>query len=310
MHLPRLFSISGLLLSLALPNIYPRSTAQNFSTSYMADSSNCRMTSVQRVVALTSLAADIVFRLDASKLVGRPGTRLLNENEKLAQVPTVSQGQMPPDIKKITSLKPDIVIGVQGFHSPIAKQLEQQGICVWLSNVDSWAHLEQYTNVLAEYVNADPQPLLKQYKTILGQKLTSSPTTLVLVARDPILAPNKNSWAGDILEQLNVNSLTSQMQNPSPRKGFTSLSDEEILQADPDVLVVIDTETDKLLEYYKSQPFWNKLRAVQNNQVYAFDYYGFIIPGSIEAISQTVSKLKQTLTTTTEKHLTQKEVGL
>ena len=209
MHLGMLFSISVPLLGLALAGIYPNHTPQNFSTLYMTDSNNCR-TSAQRVIALTSLAADIVFRLDASKLVGRPGSRLLNQDEKLAQIPTVSQGQTPPDATKIIALKPDIVFGAPGIHSPIAQQLERQGICVWLSNVDSWASLEKYTNILAELVNADPQPLLAHYKSILGQKLTTSQITLVLVARDPILAPNKNSWAGDIFEQLNANSLTSQ----------------------------------------------------------------------------------------------------
>lgn len=309
MYFGRVFSISGLLLGLALPGLNLNFTSQKFSPLYMTNSNNCKA-SAQRVVALTSLAADIVFRLDANKLVGRPGSRLLNQDEKLAQIPTVNQGQMPPDITKIISLKPDLVVGVPGIHSPIAKQLEQQGICVSLSKVDSWENLEKYTKVLAELVNAEPQLLLTHYKTILGQKLTNSPKTLVLVARDPILAPNKNSWAGDVLDQLNINSLTSQMPNSSPRKGFSSLNEGEIIQSDPDVIIVIDTEIDKLLEYYKSQPFWNQLRAVQNNQVYVFDYYGFIIPGSIEAIEQTVTKLKHTLLSTTDKPRTYQKSGL
>jgi iron complex transport system substrate-binding protein len=35
---------------------------------------------ISRVVALTSLSADIVHRLDKTKLVGIPGSRLLREN--------------------------------------------------------------------------------------------------------------------------------------------------------------------------------------------------------------------------------------
>lgn len=42
---------------------------------------------IQRVVALNSLAADIVFRLDETKLVGRPGSRLLEQNQELSKVP-------------------------------------------------------------------------------------------------------------------------------------------------------------------------------------------------------------------------------
>ncbi len=67
--------------------------------------------------------------------------------------------------------------------------------------------------------------------------------------------------------------------------GVTSLNEEEIIQFYPDVIIVIDTEIDHLLECYKSQQFCHQLKAVQNHQVYVFDYYGFIIPRSIEAIA-------------------------
>lgn len=83
--------------------------------------------------------------------------------------------------------------------------------------------------------------------------------------------------------------------NSSPRKGFASLSAEQIIEADPEVLIVIDTPADNLLEYYKSQPFWNQLKSVKNNRVHVFDYYGFVIPGSVAAIEETISKLKRIL---------------
>lgn len=248
----------------------------------------------ERVVALNSLAADIVFKLDETKLVGRPGTRLLNENENFNRIPTISQEQRLPDVEKITALKPDLVVGSTGFHNGIAQKLEQQGIYTLLTHTDSWSHLESLTKTLANLIKAEPKPLLQTYRSILGSKLTDTPTTLVLVARDPILAPNKDSWAGDLLHQIGINSLTYELLNSSPRKGFASLSPEQIMLADPEILIVIDTEVDRLLAYYKSQQFWNHLKAVKNNKVYAFDYYGLVIPGSIAAIEQTVSKLKLT----------------
>lgn len=247
---------------------------------------------VQRFVALNSLTADIVFRLDETKLVGRPGTRLLNQNEKLSQIPSVSEGQMLPDVEKILALKPDLVVGSTGFHNPVAQKLEQQGIHTVLTNVDSWFDLKSLTETLANFIAADPKQLLELYQDILGDKLKNSYTTLVLVARDPILAPNKHSWAGDLLTQLSIDNLTGESPNSSPRKGFTSISNEQIITADPKTLIVISTESDRLLEYYKSQPFWNQLQAVKNNKVYAFDSYGLIVPGSIAAIEDTINNLK------------------
>jgi iron complex transport system substrate-binding protein len=285
-----------LILATALAAFCGRAQA-----STIANSQSKTNMPIQRVVALNSLAADIVFRLDETKLAGRPGSRLLEQNKKLSKIPSVSQGQMLPDIEKVIALKPELVVGSTGIHNQIAQKLEQQGIHTLLTHTDSWSHLESLTDTLANFIKADPKPLLRTYQSMLDSKLTNSPRTLVLVARDPILAPNKNSWAGDLLHQININNLTSEFQNSGPRKGFASLSAEQIIAADPEVLIVIDTEVDRLLEYYKSQPFWNQLQAVKNNKVYTFDYYGLIIPGSITAIEETIGKLKLTVNNSTSK---------
>lgn len=246
----------------------------------------------KRVVSLNSLGADIVFKLDQTKLVGRPGTQLLEGDDKLSQVPTISQGQMLPELEKITSLNPDLVICSVGFHSGLAKKLEQQGIHVLLTHTDSWLDLKSLTETLAGFIEANPEQLLNKYESMLGSKLTDTPTTLVLVAKDPILAPNKGSWASDMLYQLGINSPTYELQSSSSRRGFALLSPEQIKTEDPEVLIVISTESEPLIEYYNSQPFWNDLKAERNNRVYLFDYYGLIIPGSIKAIEETINKLK------------------
>jgi iron complex transport system substrate-binding protein len=75
-------------------------------------------------------------------------------------------------------------------------------------------------------------------------------------------------------------------------QGYVSLSPEKILAANPDVLIVVETG-DKILEQFQSKPFWNQLKAVQNQRVYVFDYYGLVNPGSIDAIEKAASQLKQ-----------------
>ncbi|MFN5139673.1 MAG: ABC transporter substrate-binding protein, partial [Pseudanabaena sp.] len=71
---------------------------------------------VSKVVALTSLSADIIYRLDKTKLVGIPGSRLLRENAEISKITQISEGQTPPNLEKIIALKPDLVIGATGFH--------------------------------------------------------------------------------------------------------------------------------------------------------------------------------------------------
>ena len=248
--------------------------------------------SVERVIALNSLSADLIQRLDETKLVGIPGSSLVNKNEQLKDLPQVTQGRMPPNLEKILTLKPDLVIGSTGFHDQAAKKLEELGIKTKLYDVDSWEDLTTITEELAQAINADPEPLLAKYQSLLSQKSKNSPSTLVLVSRQPILSPNKNSWSGDMLSQFNITNLVADLQGDSVMQGYISLSAEKILQSDPEIILVVETGNNTI-DTFKSQPFWNQLKAVKNNQVYVFEYYGLVNPGSVDAIEKASLKLQK-----------------
>jgi iron complex transport system substrate-binding protein len=115
---------------------------------------------------------------------------------------------------------------------------------------------------------------------------------LVLVSRQPILAPNKESWAGDIVSRFGAKNVAAELQGNSPIGGYVTLSAEKVLEANPDVLIVVNAEP-TLLDSLKKEPFWQKLKATQNNQVYVFDYYGMVNPGSIAAIEKSAQELKK-----------------
>jgi iron complex transport system substrate-binding protein len=69
---------------------------------------------------------------------------------------------------------------------------------------------------------------------------------------------------------------------------------EKILQVNPDVLLVVNTEQTNA-EQFKSEPFWNKLKATQNKQVYVFDYYGLVNPGSLDKVEEACTRLREVL---------------
>lgn len=253
--------------------------------------------STQRVVALSSLATDIIYNLDQTKLVGITGSKLFNDDPRFNNIPRVSEGQSPPNLEKIVALKPDLVIGAEGFSTQPLQRLQQLGISTLLTKVNTWESLEELTQNLAQLINADPQPLLNRYKNFLPANLTQSPSTLVLVSRQPILAPNKNSWAGDLLAKFNVKNLAADIQGQSPVGGYVTLSPEKVLEANPEVIIVVNppqggSET-AVLDSFKQEPFWQQLQATQNNRVYIFDYYGLVNPGSINAIEKACQQLKQ-----------------
>lgn len=255
--------------------------------------------SAQRIVALTSLTADIIYQLDSTKLVGITGGSLLNKDPRFQDLQRVAQGQTPADLEKIVALKPDLVIGAQGFSDQTLQQLEKLGIKTFSTRVNSWESLKELTKTLAGFVGADPTPLLNRYQGFLPKGTNNSNSTLVLVSRQPILTPNKNSWAGDLLRQFGVNNLAADLQGTSPIGGYITLSAEKILAANPEVIILISPpqggSQTALLDAFKQESFWQKLSAAKNNQVYVFDYYGLVNAGSIDAIEKASQQLAQVL---------------
>lgn len=274
-------------------NISSTTSIVNASSLATGERSKQSRSDARRVVALSSLSADIVSRLDASKLVGRPGSRLLDRDGKFSQIPTVSQGQTQPSLEKIIALKPDLVVGVTGFHEQTAQKLQQMGIPTLLFQVNSRSDLEELTKSLAKAIDASPEPLLKKYRIVFDKKPLKSSPTLVLVSTQPILSPNKESWTGSLLSNFEIGNLADNLQANSSMRGFVSLSPEKILQANPQTIIVIDTGDGHLVEQLNSQAFWKQLSAVKNNRVFIFDYYGLINPGSIDAIERATTKLQQ-----------------
>ncbi|MCG9890961.1 MAG: ABC transporter substrate-binding protein [Thermosynechococcaceae cyanobacterium MS004] len=297
--------LSLVLLMLALAGCgqsqEPSSSALGGPKPAVADTTAAvKLKPASRVVALTSLSADILYRLDQTKLVAIPGSQLLSKNQDFAALPRVSEGRTPPNLEKIIALKPDLVVGAAGFHDPAIAKLKSLGIQTLLSEVDSWRSLIELTQTLADAVGADAAPLLAQYqgfldKTSTSSDATSSGATLVLASRQPLMSPNAKSWAGDLLTQLNVKNVAIDLQGNSPMRGYITLSPEKILEANPDSVILVNTPQGDI-EKIKSEPFWNQLKATQNQQVYTFDYYGLVNPGSIDAIEKATSQLKANLT--------------
>ena len=114
---------------------------------------------ITRVVALTSLSADLVNYISNESLIGIPGSSLLKNNNDFSNKTVVSSGRMPPDLEKILSLKPDLVIGAKGFHDRPLSKLNSLGISTLSTSISSLDDLDNLNNKLASKLNARTEPL-------------------------------------------------------------------------------------------------------------------------------------------------------
>ena len=249
---------------------------------------------ITRVVALTSLTADIVNYLSNNSLVGIPGSSLLKENNDFVNKTIISSGRMPPNLEKIIKLKPSLVIGSAGFHDKTLKDINRLGIETISVSVKNFNDLEKLffeTQALIGVNNKLELSDLIPNCYNPNKKINNyNKEILVLVSSKPLLSPNSKSWAGNMINRFNHINITSELDSKSQFKGYVNLSPEWVVSSMPSNLITINTpgSTDT---QYENMIIWNDLPAVINNKVFSFDYYGLINPGSLNSIDKACKKL-------------------
>ena len=262
----------------------------SFSLNARANSNELNKTI--RIVTLTSLTADLVNEISKDSLVGIPGSSLLKKNKEFNSVPIVSSGRMPPDLEKILSLKPHLVIGAKGFHDRPLSKLNSLGINTLSTSISSLDDLD----ILHKQIASRLDKKAKSLEDILGscysnnKNKNKNKNIIVLVSSKPILSPNKYSWAGNLISFFKLNNLASEITNKTEYKGYVNLSPEWLIKYQPENIIVIKTPGSDISQY-ESINIWNKLEAVKNNKIYTFDYYGLINAGGIKAINKACQKL-------------------
>ena len=57
----------------------------------------------------------------------------------------------------------------------------------------------------------------------------------------PILSPNQNSWAGNLISKFKLENLAAEITSKTEFKGYVNLSPEWLLKSQPENLLVIKT---------------------------------------------------------------------
>ena len=243
------------------------------------------------IVSLNSLTADIIHTLAKDKLIGIPGSSILRKNENFKNITTISEGRTPPNIEKIISLNPKLVIGSEGFHDKTLDKLEKLGIGVLSTKVNSWPSLINLIENISELTNSDSQRVYEKLNACFIEASPKNKKVVVLVSTKPLLSPNNESWAGSLLEKFKLKNLTADLDGSGRMRGYLNLSPEWLIKEEPDNLILIRFGNEQYNQY-NSLPFWNDLKAVKNNNINYFEYYGLINVGSLNSINKTCQKLE------------------
>jgi iron complex transport system substrate-binding protein len=191
---------------------------------------------------------------------------------KAAGIPVVgSSGQ--PSLETLYLSKPDLIFGSEPDVShPLINQIAPTVTYRWRD--DAWKESFQKT---AKFLGREQaaEVALQQYNErvqILKVKLSrryqgQQVSFLAFYFNSPLTSVN-NSFSGSILDEVGLQRPPN--QSVALPYGFTEFSLEELDKADGDVLIVATfTEKDrKILTQLQQNPLWQKLKAVQQNQVH------------------------------------------
>ena len=216
---------------------------------------------IERVVTLTSLSTDIVSSISRDKLVAIPGSSLFKDKIDYQKLPRISQGRTPPNLEKIVSLKPDLVIGTKGFHDKILSKLKEINVTTLSYELKDWDSLENTINLISTKLSINDSIKSNEIintnlkECVVPNEQNKKPNVVVLASTKPILSPNSKSWAGNLLQRFGINSLTKDLDSKSQFRGYVNLSPEWLVKEDPDNLIIIQTRPGQYVDFEKSKPF-------------------------------------------------------
>jgi len=247
-----------------------------------------------RIVALTSLAADLVTSLNPDVIVGIPGTTLTKQDSRYKGIKTVSSGRSQPNIEAIVSLRPDLVIGATGFHSKIMGNLQRLGIKTLSFRIDRWSRLTEAVNSLSKIIPNDGG-LKKRLDKICpaSPAKTSSKkklSVLIIAGINPKLSPARQSWSSSLLDRLSLKNATNALPGDSQFSGYITMSNERLLSLKPDRVLTVDPAGGSESEFLLMQKYFSEL---SKEDFVSMNYYGLINPGSLKSISKACDRLRE-----------------
>ena len=190
-----------------------------------------------------------------------------------------------PSFEKIAALNPDLILTSKLFPQEDTYPLLSQIAPTVVLDADGHSEWQELTRLCAETLGkeTEAEQLKANYEAKLQtfkSQLDALPLQVSVASFYPeqITTYGKESFIGTVLDAAGLS------RPPNQREGRNAQISIELLnEIDGDVLFVIKPQSQTelagdvraALEKIKENPLWNKLKAVENNQVYEVDTYWF-----------------------------------
>jgi iron complex transport system substrate-binding protein len=180
-----------------------------------------------------------------------------------------------PNIEKLISLSPDLVIGTKDGNLPNSVYLlEQARIPVYVVNPrnvrDALSTIDEIGSLcgVSDTAHQLVQGLEKRLEKVRDAVASGDrPLVFMQINNSPIMTVNKNTFMDDLILLSGGRNMTAGEPNTYPR-----ISIEEVIRKKPDIIIIATMgnrgEFEKVREEWMK---WKSIPAVKNNRVYLID---------------------------------------
>ncbi len=237
----------------------------------------------QRVLALNSAMMESFFILGITPVGKVDNYKIREEGMALPSVGTPNQ----INIEKVYELEPDFIVAHTRFHSAIVDDLERSGAVVYYINPEKFTKNknEDWQMVLARSMGKenvwlqhekDLDDIGKKYGDEI-RKMADIKTGLMLSVGEEIRAAQKASGFGIVMSRLGIENIVPGDLPDAGKKSWVKYDVEKIIEADPDVILILANSKDKeenkkTLKSFKKDPKWASLTAVKENRVFMLPF--------------------------------------
>ena len=241
----------------------------------------------ERIVSIGPSNTEFLFALGA-------GDRIVGDDD-FSDQPAAAKtkehvGGVKVNLEKVVSLKPDLIVTVK-FSDGTIEALSQTSAAVIVVDPVGLADVTRSAAMLGKAIGADGDALAKDLQTkldALKSKIGNAPKLKVFDEEDAsdltkLYTVGPGSFLNDLITLAGGINIAA-----GAKTAYPTISTEEVIKADPEVIVLDDAAFGTTVDSVAKRPGWAALSAVKNGRVYPLDPNLMSRPGPRIAEAATV----------------------
>ncbi len=253
----------------------------------------------QRIVSISASTTEILFAIGAGdQVVGRDEYSLYPEAALEVENVGALWGEVPTET--ILALEPDLIVAAQIISEEQSQSLRDLGLNVYhqgnpLTYEDLYENLRDMAALTGH--GAEAEALITDLDTrVQGVMLAIAPSSYLVPTFYELDATDPSSpWttgAGTFIDYI-ISSAGGFNVASSLEGDFAQISGEELIDANPEVILLADALYGITPESVAERPGWDVIAAVQNGAIYPIDPNMMSVPGPrlVDALEETAKLL-------------------